>query len=126
LKTRFANVGYRLDYDNDSDTDVPVRLKYFGPVTNPIITNETTGEAIKVNRILNKGDVLEINTEDGEQTVNIVRENGETENVFHWIDLENRDFFKLMIGRNVISYSGDDESNSGSIEVEFSRKWVGA
>ena len=126
LKTRFANVGYKRDYDNDSDTDLPVKIKYFGPVTNPKITNETTGEAIKVNKTLEQGDVLEINTKDGEQTVNIVKSNGTTENVFHWIDLQNRDFFKLIIGKNVISYSGDDESHSGSIELEFSRKWVGA
>lgn len=126
LKTRFANVGYKMDYDNDSDTDLPIKIRYFGPVTNPAITNETTGETIKVNRTLMQGDVLEINTEDGEQTVNIVKANGTTENVFHWIDLESRDFFKMIIGKNIISYSGDDESHSGSIEIEFSRKWVGA
>lgn len=126
LKTRFANVGFKRDYDNDSDTDIPVEIKYFGPVINPVITNETTGEAIKVNRTLEQNDVLEINTEDGKQTVNIIKSDGTTENVFHWIDLEKRDFFKLIIGKNIISYSGDDESHSGSIELEFSRKWVGA
>lgn len=126
LKTRFANVGYKRDYDNDSDTDLPVKIKYFGPVTNPAITNETTGETIKVNKTLEEGDTLEINTEDGEQTVNIIKADGTVENVFHWIDLQNRDFFKLIIGKNIISYSGDDESHSGSIEIEFSRKWVGA
>ena len=126
LKTRFANVGYKRDYDNDSDTDIPVKIKYFGPVINPMITNETTGESIKVKRTLEDGDVLEINTEDGQQTVNIIKSNGTTENVFHLIDLEDRDFFKLIIGRNIISYSGDDESHSGNIELDFSRKWVGA
>lgn len=126
LKTKFAMVGYKRDYDNDSDTDLSIKIKYHGPVQNPIITNETTGESIKVNRTLEQGDVLEIDTEDGKQTVNIVRANGVTENVFHWIDLEKRDFFKLIVGKNVISYSGDDESHSGSIELEFSRKWVGA
>ena len=126
LKTRFANVGYKRDYENNSDTDIPVKIKYFGPVINPKITNETTGESIKVNRTLEEGDILEINTEDGKQTVNIIKEKGTTENVFHWIDLENRDFFKLIIGRNIISYSGDDESHSGNIELEFARKWVGA
>lgn len=126
LKTRFSNVGYKRDYENDSDTDIAVKIKYFGPVINPIITNETTGESIKVNRTLEEGDILEINTEDGKQTVNIIKEKGTTENVFHWIDLENRDFFKLIIGRNIISYSGDDESHSGNIELEFARKWVGA
>lgn len=125
LKTKFAMVGYKRDYDNDSDTDLPIKIKYHGPVTNPVIKNETTGEAIKVNRTLAQGDVLEIDTEDGKQTVNIVRANGITENVFHWIDLEKRDFFKLIVGKNVISYSGDDESHSGNIELEFSRKWVG-
>ncbi len=126
LKTKFAMVGYKRDYENDSDTDIPVKIRYFGPVTNPVITNETTGENIKVNRTLEKSDVLEINTEDGKQTVNIIKADGTTENVFNWIDLERRDFFKLIVGKNVISYSGDDESHSGSIELEFSRKWVGA
>ena len=54
LKTRFANVGFKRDYDNDSDTDIPVEIKYFGPVINPVITNETTGEAWKANCKYNK------------------------------------------------------------------------
>lgn len=125
LKTRFALVGFKRDFNNDGDEETPVKIKYYGPVTNPTITNETTGETIKVNRTLSEGDVLEINTESGSETVNIIKEDGSVENVFHWIDLTKRDFFQLILGKNVITYSGDDESHSGSIEVEFARKWVG-
>lgn len=125
LPSTFAGVGYRRRIVNDGDTEVPVEIQYHGPVTNPIVKNETTGEKLKVNKTLLEGDTLLINTAYGKETVDILKANGTRENVFNWIDRNNRDFFRLTYGENIISYSGDDESNTGTIDIEFSIKYAG-
>lgn len=126
LPSTFAGVGYKREIINNGDDEVPLEIQYHGPVTNPVVKNETTGEILKVNRILAEGDTLFINTKYGEETVDIVKADGTKENVFNWIDRKHRDFFRLTWGANIISYSGDDESNTGTIDVEFAIKYGGA
>lgn len=119
LPSKFSNVGFKRLIVNDGDCEAPLLIQYHGPVTNPIIYNDTTGESLKVNRTLNTGETLLINTAYGNETVDIIKEDGSRENVFNWIDLEHRDFFRLTYGENIIRYSGDDESNIGTIDIEF-------
>lgn len=123
--SRFSNVGFRRKITNDGDREVPLIIQYHGPVTNPIVYNDTTGESIKVNRTLKVGETLIINTAYGDETVDILKEDGTKENVFNWIDLEHRDFFKLTWGDNIIRYSGDNESDIGTIDVEFAIAYGG-
>lgn len=125
LPSTFSGVGYQRRIVNDGDTEIPVEIQYHGPVTNPVVKNETTGESIKVNKTLALGDTLFINTAYGNETVDIVKASGVKENVFNWIDLEHRDFFKLTYGENIISYNGDDESNIGTIDIEFAIAYGG-
>ncbi len=127
LKTpsKFSNVGFMRNIENEGDFEVPLQIEYHGPVKNPIVYNDTTGESLKVNRTLKKGETLLINTAYGDETVDILRENGVKENVFNWIDLEHRDFFRLTWGENSIRYSGDDESDIGTIDVEFAIAYGG-
>ena len=54
LPSRFSNVGFQRKITNDGDTEIPLLIQYHGPVKNPIIYNDTTGESIKINRTLKK------------------------------------------------------------------------
>lgn len=121
----FSNVGFQREIENNGDKEIPLEIQYHGPVKNPIVYNDTTGESLKVNKTLTKGEILLINTAYGNETVDILKVDGTKENVFNWIDLEHRDFFKLTWGKNIIRYSGDDESNIGTIEVEFAIAYGG-
>ena len=125
MPNRFSNVGYQRNIVNDGDCEVPVLIQYHGPVKNPIIYNDTTGESIRINRELTEKETLIINTAYGNETVDILKADKTKENVFNWIDLEHRDFFKLTFGSNIIRYSGDDESNKGTIDVEFAIAYGG-
>lgn len=123
--TKFAEAGYTKTIENIGDVEVPVILEYIGAAENPIITNETTGEYIKVNRTLEEGQRLVINTAEGEETVDIVSSDGEKTNVFNWLDL-NSTFFKLIQGENQITYSADNEMDENVIvNVIYSNKYVG-
>ena len=125
LPSKFSSVGFRRSIINNGDTEIPLEIQYHGPVKNPIVYNDTTGESLKINRTLEKGETLLINTAYGNETVDILKKDGTKENVFNWIDLEHRDFFRLTWGENIIRYSGDDESNIGTIDVEFAIAYGG-
>lgn len=123
--TKFAEAGYSKIINNVGDVEVPVILEYIGAAENPIITNETTGEYIKVNRTLEEGQKLVINTAEGEETVDIVSADGTKTNVFNWIDPLTT-FFKLIQGENKITYSADNEVNQDVIvNVIYANKYVG-
>ncbi|PWW37403.1 MULTISPECIES: phage tail family protein [Paenibacillus] len=116
LPTQFAKLGFTGSFSNDGDVSTPVEIQYKGPALNPIITNETTGEFIKVNYNLTSSDVLIINTAFGKKRVEILNNDGTRTNVFHWIDLSST-FFQLIPGENILKYGSEREGDVVSAVV---------
>lgn len=124
LETEFATIVYYKEINNISDTEIPIIIRYSGIATNPVIINETTGEFIKINRTLQEGQLLLINTEDGEQTVTIIDEDGNSFNAYNYLDLSST-FFKLAIGKNLIKYYSDTSNALDIVKVKRSNRYVG-
>lgn len=124
LSNNFALVTFYKEIENLGDIESPVQIEYTGPALNPTITNETTGEYIKVNMEIGEKEKLVINTAEGKETVNLITPN-KTEDVYNNIDL-NSTFFKLIIGKNLIKYSSDSETSKDSVRIiDYSNKYVG-
>lgn len=121
---QFGERADRATIINVGDEKTPVIIEFTGPATNPIVTNETTGESIKVNRVINSGDVLEVNTAFGNKTVEIISPNGSRTNVFNYIDLDS-EFFQLIPGENVVSFSSDDADKAGSVSIQYKNRYLG-
>jgi hypothetical protein len=126
LKSWFTLIGYKGIYRNVGDESAPLLIRYYGPAKNPVVTNETTGEFIKVAYELSSTDVLEINTAFGRKRVEVVAADGTRTNVFHWIDL-NSTFYQLQLGDNLISYDSDDPSDKdiARVEITWNNRYVG-
>ncbi|MFD3260834.1 distal tail protein Dit [Paenibacillus lentus] len=114
--TIFAYSAYRGTFQNTGDVAAPVEIRYQGPAVNPVVTNETTGEYIKVNYELTAADILLINTAFGNKRVEVLKSDGSRENVFHWIDLGSK-FFQLQPGKNILTYGSDFDSDQQSATV---------
>jgi phage-related protein len=119
----FGERANRVTIENDGDVPTPVLIQFTGPATNPSVINETTGESIKVNRVLSPTDVLEVNTAFGNKTVEIVSNDGTRTNVFNYIDLVS-EFFQLQTGENEISFSSDDAASSGSVKISYKKRYL--
>ncbi len=126
LPTRFALASYRGVFHNTGDVETPVEIRYKGPATNPIVTNETTGEFIKVNCELLATDTLFITTERGNKRVEILNADGSKKNVFHWIDLGST-FFQLKIGENILRYGSSQDSDQlpATVTMSWSNRFLG-
>lgn len=124
LPEQFALVSFYKVIDNQGDVEAPVQIEYEGPATNPTITNETTGEYIKVNMEIGEKEKLVIDTREGRETVNLITPHT-TEDVYNKIDL-NSTFFKLIVGKNLIKYSSDIEGAKDKVTIiDYTNKYVG-
>ncbi|MDR0979510.1 MAG: phage tail family protein [Lachnospiraceae bacterium] len=122
-KIEFAIVSFYKVVDNVGDEEMPIQIEYTGPATNPKIENQTTGEYIQVNMEIDEREKLVIDTTPGKETVNLVTPNG-TQDVYNNIDL-NSTFFKLIVGKNTIKYSSDNEGAKDKVSIKYSNLYVG-
>lgn len=65
-----------------------------------------TGEFIRVNRTIEEGYKLIINTAFGNKRVEIIAPDGTVTNAFHYIDLDST-FFSLDVGNTKIGFIAD-------------------
>lgn len=107
---------------NNGDAPAPLQVEFYGPATNPKITNKTTGEFIKINQKLLDNEHMKIDTID--KSVFFVDENGSERNVFNWIDLDST-FFKLEVGENEIEYTADSNIQGAVVNISYSELFVG-
>jgi hypothetical protein len=119
LPTGFSSRGFRRKAINEGDVATPVEIEFTGPAINPTVTNLTTGELMKVNRLLDANDVLEISTAFGDKYVKI---NGQ--NAFHYIDLDST-FWQLQPGDNILSYTSNNDSINTKVIVKWKNRYVG-
>lgn len=105
---------------NNGDAASPLFIEFFGPALNPIITNMVTGEYLKVNQELREGEIMRIDTSDGNKSVVFIGVDGAERNVFNWIDL-NSTFLKLAIGDNELEYSADNKIGAAIVNISYNK-----
>ena len=111
------------DCDNDGDWETPVTIIIDGPCENPVVTNTTTGKAIKVNITLLAGETLTIATAFGGKT--ITKTSGGTDtNEMNNLDATDRDFFWLERGTNTITIA-DDAVTDAEMTVNWYNRYLG-
>ncbi|KGR74900.1 hypothetical protein CD33_14185 [Ureibacillus sinduriensis BLB-1 = JCM 15800] len=118
---RFATRGDSRALINKGDVPTPIRVEFRGPVTNPKITNVTTGEFIKVNATIPANYKLILNTSFGNKRVEIIAPDGVVQNAFHYIDLEST-FFSLDIGENRFGFI--TEGGNPEVYVEYKHRYL--
>lgn len=65
-----ADIASDMTMTNDGSTETPVILEYTGPMSNPVLTNVTTGEIMGFNINLVSTDVLTVDTRTGTALLN--------------------------------------------------------
>ncbi|ARK28799.1 phage tail domain-containing protein [Halalkalibacter krulwichiae] len=120
----YGTRGSEATLTNDGHVATPVEIVFEGPAVEPIITNRTTGEFIKIRRELGAGEKLVINTAFGrDRKVEIDRGNGVIENAWGYIDIWESALFQLEVGSNIIEHNA--LSGYGSVTVSFKNQYVG-
>jgi len=109
---------------NLGDSITPVIITISGPTVNPVVSNLTTGEQIKLNITLNTGDVAIINTKFGSKSVTKIAASGTITNESSTLDA-NSIFWQLNIGDNQIKFSDDYLMSLEQCTVAWYNRYVG-
>ena len=108
-----------IENEGSIPTGAIIRLEANGTVTSPTITNLETGEFITINKTMVEGEVVEINTNDGNEKGVKGYLDGEELNYFKYWDFEST-WLKFQIGTSLIGYSlasGDESLLDLSVTV---------
>jgi hypothetical protein len=120
----FGTVGSTIVIDNDGDTIAPLFIVLNGPLTNPTLTNATTGEVITLTQNLLAGESLEINTAIGEKSIVIVDALGNRSNGFQFVSPASV-LFGLQVGPNTLTYTADVQPSATAVSVMFKKRYIG-
>lgn len=111
---RQSNLIVNISNVGDVECGMKIQFRALATVVNPSLFNVNSRQYIKVNRTLKAGELLEITTEFANKRIEMVKENGLKENVYHWIDVDS-EFLQLDRGDNLFRY--DAESGIDNLEV---------
>lgn len=124
-------LGYRepsmiVNVINTSDNIAPMRVDFraLGSLSNPSIFNVETQEIIRIERAMNPGDVISVNTEKGYEYVRLIR-GGSTTNIFNDLTLESNPHFSLEVGDNLLKYDADTNDDNLEVSIYFVPQYVG-
>lgn len=107
---------------NKGDVETGLEIRFTakrGSVTNPRITNILTGEFIEVMKVMNRGDVITINTNSGKKRIDL---NGN--NISKDINKLST-YFKIRIGDNLIRYEAEENYTNLDVTLFYSPKYLG-
>ena len=128
--TTFAISGYYKTINNDGHMACPVEIWIQGGAENPVLTNMTTGEFIKVALPMQTYEKLYINTDPENAGVYIVQRDPVTneyikEKNFEYLTLESS-LWKLRPGKNIINFTSDDEDNKKVVvKIQYRKGYNG-
>jgi hypothetical protein len=108
---------------NAGDSVTPIIITVTGPSTNPRLTNQTTGEYIALNIVLNAGDILSINTKFGSKAIVYMPGSGGAQNAMSSL-VQGSTFLNLAIGNNVLLFSDDIQGYSTCV-VTWNNRYSG-
>lgn len=118
----FSIRGDQEEFMNLGDVPAPVKVTFRGEAVNPMITNVSTGEFIRVNRTIPAEHSLVITTDMNYRTVRIVDPYGAEMNAMGYIDL-NSTFFSLDVGENKLSFITD--GGNPEVFIEYRNRYLG-
>lgn len=117
--------GHSVVVVNDGDVKAPLEIEMYGPSLNPVITNETTGEFIKVYRQLKSGEKLTINTGFNRKRVEINLDDGTIQNAYGYVDWFESDFIQLIAGENILKYTADSGTEQAVVNIAYRNRYIG-
>lgn len=90
------------------------RIRIYGSIANPIITNDSTGERMTIGMSISPGDYLEIDT---------FRRTAKLNGVTDRIAYVKGDWFKMRVGDNLFRYQGNTYHSESEMFINWRDRW---
>jgi hypothetical protein len=103
---------------NAGNVDAPLTIRIYGPLVNPQIQNNTTGEALWVDATLASGEYVTLNT--GARTATLQ----DGSNAYHLVRFPDSAWWKLVPGVNDLRVFASSQGAGSQLTVEWRDAWV--
>lgn len=111
-------------FNTGAETGIKIIVKCKDDVSNlRIYDARDTTKQFKINGVLPKGWIVEIDTDASPKTVRAIKPDGTTENLMKYVI--NPTWFTLKKGNNLFGYSADGELSDIEITIGFRHKFLG-
>lgn len=120
---REPNLIVNINNIGDVQTGMIIEFKASGTVVNPSFFNVNTREFIKLNRTMQGGESIKINTNLGKKKI-ISSIRGKETNILNYLDLEST-FLQLQVGDNLYRYDAEENLNNLEVNVYFNPRYLG-
>ncbi|MGE7932113.1 phage tail domain-containing protein [Viridibacillus arvi] len=124
-------MGYRepnnvVNVFNNSDTMSPLRIQFkaIGSVVKPYIETVDTGRKVMIDATLIGGDIVTINTKQGDEYVRLER-NGKTLNYFNYLSYDSDAHLSVDVGDNLIRYDAEQFVANLEVVIYHTPQFVG-
>jgi hypothetical protein len=117
LITNVKNVG-------EVETGMRIEFTALGTIENPSLFNINTREYIKVNKTMQEGEKIVIDTSFNNKTITSEANNVKT-NIFNSLDFTNSTFLQLMVGDNYFRHDADSGLDNLECRIYYSPKYIG-
>lgn len=116
-----------LGVNNAGDVTTGFRIEFIatkGSVTNPQLINTKTQEFIKINKVLQRGEKVIINTVDGEKYVHgKASDLDPEENYYKYRDIMST-WLKLEVGDNLFKYDAEVNVNNLEVRIYYNNRYL--
>lgn len=113
-----AGSGGSIVINNGGGLGVKPVITLTGPLTNPRITNLTTGKYISLNLTMNLGDSIVIDMDN-----RTIVQGGVTSRMAYFV--EGSEFWELVVGNNTVQLTTSVSDELGSASVVYREAWMG-
>lgn len=110
---------------NNGDVECGIRVEFraLATVINPSVINVDTQDFIKINRTMEAGEIITLDTSFGNKKLESIL-NGVTTNIFNYIDFSST-FLQLNTGDNLFRYNADQYIDNLEVSIYFTPQYLG-
>jgi len=112
-----------LQNDGDVETGLLIHFTASATVGNPVLTNLETGEYIKLNRTLEAGETVVVNTNYGAESVTSHR-GDMIEDIINDLDLGST-FLQAPVGTTPFHYTADSNISAMTVTIYYFQRYLG-
>lgn len=115
-----------VNINNTGDVECGMRIEFIALATvkNPSLFDVNTRKFIKINRTLQSGDKLLINTDFGNKRIELIKSDGSIQNVFNWIDPDS-EILQLNVGDNLFRYDAEQGIDNLEVSIYYRPLYLG-
>ncbi len=112
-----------LDNGGDVATGLLIRFNAAATIPNPVLTNPATGEFIRLNRTMEAGEVVVVNTNYGQESV-YSYQGDDVVDAINDLDLSST-FLQAPVGEIQLHFSADENTDAMTVNIYYYQRYLG-